>query len=410
MGNGSRDALKETYRLWVEYLKRSKKYALASLWFDVNLKKNPVLMELFSKLTVPQIFMAAYQYPCSMDPQDDGKVRSLFTYFVEWYLGLGSIQIDGEEVNLRALFATYEMVGDVHSDEFRFEEVWSQIEKKDDFIRRAGDVVCLEEDWVLDSVIRGIGSIIYEPLLNILNGDRKPNPKKILDIVKSGFKKYLGYSEVLFTVATCPVSNRGNDPTALDTNISELKEKFGNLVQNHKTKLFDSVMFSGPTRDLYMVPDSKKVNGALERYLAIYDYRKLPQHENLPWGKKFADCFSREYKTAKAKSKLALNIAKASDGDGNLTKVFRELDIRVMNSKGTLRTSDSVFDEAVDKLGKMEDRTLEKEYAKLLFGKEYADRPAYFTPSVIKQGYDRAVKIIQNVEEGIFPGGYEPPL
>lgn len=70
--------------------------------------------------------------------------------------------------------------------------------------------------------------------------------------------------------------------------------------------------------------------------------------------------------------RLSRNIFDASKGTGEAVKAFDELDIKVTDSEGNLRSVDSVINDIADSFSKLEDGTLKNAQAQLLFGRSGA--------------------------------------
>lgn len=68
-------------------------------------------------------------------------------------------------------------------------------------------------------------------------------------------------------------------------------------------------------------------------------------------------------------TKLTNNMQSASNGTGDAYKAFQQLGIDVTNADGTLRDANDVFDEAIDKLGQMENQTERDALTMDIFGK-----------------------------------------
>lgn len=68
-------------------------------------------------------------------------------------------------------------------------------------------------------------------------------------------------------------------------------------------------------------------------------------------------------------TKLTNNMQSASNGTGDAYKAFQQLGIDVTNADGTLRDANDVFDEAIDKLGKVENQTERDALTMDLFGR-----------------------------------------
>ena len=76
---------------------------------------------------------------------------------------------------------------------------------------------------------------------------------------------------------------------------------------------------------------------------------------------------------AKAQTKLKRNMLSASEGSGTAAKAFEKLGVKVTDSKGHLRSQDEVFQEVIEKLGKMKNETERDAYAMNIFGKSAAN-------------------------------------
>lgn len=68
-------------------------------------------------------------------------------------------------------------------------------------------------------------------------------------------------------------------------------------------------------------------------------------------------------------TKLTNNMQSASNGTGDAYKAFQQLGIDVTNADGTLRDANDVFDEAIDKLGQMENQTERDALTMDIFGR-----------------------------------------
>lgn len=68
-------------------------------------------------------------------------------------------------------------------------------------------------------------------------------------------------------------------------------------------------------------------------------------------------------------TKLTNNMQSASNGTGDAYKAFQQLGIDVTNADGSLRDANDVFDEAIDKLGKVENQTERDALTMDLFGR-----------------------------------------
>lgn len=93
-------------------------------------------------------------------------------------------------------------------------------------------------------------------------------------------------------------------------------------------------------------------------------------------------------------SKLVKNMSTASKGTGDAAAAFKALGIEVTDSNGELRSNQTVFYEAIDALGKMENETQRDAYAMAIFGRSAQD----LNP-LIKTGADGIAAFVEEAEK-----------
>lgn len=72
-------------------------------------------------------------------------------------------------------------------------------------------------------------------------------------------------------------------------------------------------------------------------------------------------------------AKLIKNMTTASKGTGDVYEAFKSLGVEIKNTDGTLRNNQDVFNEVINKLGKMENETQRDAIAMQIFGKSAQD-------------------------------------
>ncbi|HPR51265.1 MAG TPA: hypothetical protein PLU81_05720 [Deltaproteobacteria bacterium] len=291
--------IKKTFRLWAEYLKRSSNYQLAVRWFDEQVQNNLYLNRMFAsnKLTMQQVYRVSKQLLPKLDRLSDREVveQTVFIMKVgEWFKNLSTIERDGITIDLRTLFATYEMFRNVNNPENTFDQIWERLQR-DELIQLANKVHYLKEDWVLTSIFNDLGGIIHDELRKTLKQDSRPDPQAILDIVKKGFKEFLERQEPLITITHIPVFHRTEKPGAKYAVkvFPDVKENFAQKVREHTERLYHSAGFEGQSRYLYLTPTTYREHSSLQKYLEIYDTVCMYfANENNPIWEKVANIYS----------------------------------------------------------------------------------------------------------------------
>ncbi len=272
--------IKKTYRLWMEYLKRSDKYREVVSWFNLQYESNPRLKEVKLNGICNNEYYPSHYYlhVANWDKllsNDSSPVATLKynielgLYCSQWHSALGKLQTKYGEVDLNKLHVTYICFGDVFGDDIDFDQIWERIRKRDPFVLEANKVHFLNEKIILNSIIAGVDSIIDKDLNNILQADRKPTNTEIMDLLRKGLSEYFDKAEILYTATPVLLTSRGNPGKA--EAFPEVIENFAAKRNEHLERLQNSIAYSG--KDYYfLVPTTTRIKG-LDGYLEIYDRR-----------------------------------------------------------------------------------------------------------------------------------------
>lgn len=255
------EKLKRTYQLWVEYLKLSKKYKEAYIFFEEVFHKNPTWKLYYSD-------REAFK-----DPSQDKYYYSTLMTLEMHLTWLKSLPDDRSEM-FTNLIGSYILFGDLNEP---FEKVWNRICFRYPHIIKTKAVTLLESE--IDTILSQVGMMIDDDLRSIIFSKERIDeaPVKIVSLFRNGLKEYLSCpSSKIYAV----INIKREKPNKDNINTQDIKDALQSLLQDYRDKgwVKEDVIHGGGLD--YCYPTDITHNAALEIYLDAYLYSKGPDDED----------------------------------------------------------------------------------------------------------------------------------
>lgn len=236
------DGLKETYKLWVDYLKYSEKYQKAHCFLKEVFDNNPFFRYMF--------------FDC--EPPEEMSRGEIYNQFIGLYLSFSPEQ---KEL-LYDLSESYIVFRDVNDP---FDKIWKRICECYPFINTQGVKVLRDE---LDPLFKTLKSRICGDLQALIDKPKEIlTPDEIIGVFKERLREVLTDSLCLYTVTYVLPSDRKRKEI-IGTNI--LKKQYCELLNEYKekeNKVSNDILYTNPS---FVYPTTIKLNRLLREYLDIY--------------------------------------------------------------------------------------------------------------------------------------------
>ncbi len=268
--------LKETYSLWVDYLKLSAQYKRLFDFLSCELEKFPALHY--------HLATSYYKYGEFFGKLDHDERANLTLKGMSWEKGLpGEIR---ETYN--QLKVSFIVFNDIYNDPF--EKTWDRICRYYPFILQSHDV-CLLED-VLDYLFLAIDAHMLSDLgvrhrlEDLLSQERPIDAQEVIDLFKSTMHRVISRPGHIFLVADMTPSARNRKDFHKDqliTGFNKLVERYTSEKKNLNDPLYIEKEYLYPTT----IKQNKKLREYLDVYKKIQSYNPAGESANLTRKQKF---------------------------------------------------------------------------------------------------------------------------